>query len=135
MMMWQYLAYFMGTPYVYGGNSVITGIDCSGLVLEGMRAKGYMTKADMGSQQLAIFLKANGWAEATGVAPDDILFFGKNSNSIEHVAVAVNETQMIEAGGGDSTTVTMKQASERNAMVRIRPINWRKDFLFALFKD
>lgn len=117
------LLYF-GVAYVYGGNTVEQGFDCSGLVCEALRSVGKLDKRDMSAQMLWLYLRDK--ADIADVKKDSILFFGRDFNSISHIAIAINENQMIEAGGEGS------QASDLGS-VRIRPITWRKDFLTGIY--
>ena len=112
---------YIGTPYKLGGNVTQDGgLDCSGLVLEGLRSIGKWGLSDDTAQ--GIFNKFNKQTNLR-VKPQsgDLLFFGESGSKITHVAVCLNEFQMIEAGGTDKT-----------GMVRIRPLSWRKDLIGIL---
>jgi hypothetical protein len=61
-----------------------------------------------------------------------IAFFGKSPTQITHVAFCVDTVTMVEAGGGDSSTIGNEVASMQNAFVRLRPTRFRKDFLFSV---
>ena len=41
----------------------------------------------------------------------------------------INEKQIIEARGGDSTTITLDDAIKRNAFISVRPYTHRKDLV------
>lgn len=122
----EYLKRFIGIRYTFGGNNPLTGFDCSGLVCEGLKALGYISHStDMSAQQLydlTIRIKRE-------KAPGALCFFGKEASQISHVAVMVNEFQILEAGGGDSTTLTAGEAAKRNAFVRVRPLSYRRDLI------
>lgn len=64
-----------------------------------------------------------------------LLFFGKSSKEITHVAFALSSTHMIEAAGGDHTTLTKELAAIKGAFVKIRPIRHRSDFLSAVLPN
>jgi cell wall-associated NlpC family hydrolase len=122
----QYLFRFIGSRYQWGGEGPYNvGFDCSGFVLEGLKAFGLWGKNDATSQGIyEHFLKAKG---ASSSRPDVgcLLFFGKDTKSITHIGVSINNYQFIEAGGGDSKSVD-------KGMVRIRPNNWRKDLVAVI---
>jgi len=124
----EYLMKFMGTPYIWMGNNPLHGFDCSGLVCEGLRSIGLIRRAeDLNSQMLH-----NKWPVAKRTVPPqrgDLLFFGKDSEQITHVAIAYSGGLMIEAGGGDSRSTTKEIAAMQNAFVRIRPISFRGDLV------
>lgn len=125
-----YLMRFLGSPYKWGGEGPYNvGFDCSGLVLEGLRAFGFHGNADLTAQ--GIFDKfATGTNSSSEVRTGVLLFFGKSRTQITHIGVAINNNQFIEAGGGDSHTVA-------KGMVRIRPLSWRRDLIASvdIFKE
>jgi len=129
----NYLKSFLGRPYKWGGNHPSEGLDCSGLVCEGLKSVGFLkTREDLTSQQIYERLQDVPYALSTDrrmVKGGEIIFFGKSADKITHIAVAINAWQMIEAGGGDSRVKTVEDAIKRNASVRIRPINYRKDLV------
>jgi cell wall-associated NlpC family hydrolase len=120
----EYLQRFIGQKYIWGGNDAHDGgYDCSGLVLEGLRAIGLWGNSDNSSK--GIFVHFRGKAQlASHPTTGDLLFFGKSQQEITHVAVAINHWQMVEAGGGDSKS--------NRGMVRVRPIAWRSDLVATL---
>ena len=134
MTLTEYLKHFIGVPYIWSGDGTgkkSQGFDCSGLVLEGLWAMGMYSGPDVSAQGLYLAL---GSSEKWGVedwdnAHDgDILFFGKSMSKITHVAVALGDGLMIEAGGGGSSC---KSAATSTGFVRIRPI--RGDVLACLY--
>lgn len=117
----------LGTPYKWGGNSVIEGLDCSGLVCELLKTQGLIgNKEDFSASRLFDVFKEY---PTTKAKRGTLVFYGKNLASISHVAYCINPTQIIEAGGGNADTITLAQAIARQACVRIRPIKYRNDFL------
>ena len=122
-LMIDYMWTFIGnTPYKWGGNVIQDGgLDCSGYVLEGLRSIGLWGLRDATSQDIFSTLKKRGYDETKEVERGDLMFFGRNFEKIIHVSVCINKEQMIEAGGDN-----------KNGMVRVRPLSWRRDFLTAL---
>jgi len=128
----EYLMLFMGTLYGYGGDMPFVSLDCSGLICEGLRAYGVIRyNEDLTSQGIYNRLsKRDGSISVryTNIRANDILFFGGLHSRIIHISIAKNSWQMLEAGGGDSTTITEADAINKDAFVRIRPISNRKEF-------
>lgn len=127
----DYAKSFYGVPYVYGGDDH-AGVDCSGYISELMRAAGMIgNKERLNAQQLYERFSLNGSHDIW--APCSLAFYGGSvAGHIIHVSMLLDSQSCIEGGGGDSTTVNLSQAIERNAFVRIRPIKLRKDFLMVL---
>ena len=129
----EYALKFLGHPYIWGGDGSGKcggGFDCSGLVVECLRAFG-VVNCDLTAQGLYNYLHKLKWEIFSGIEAkeSDILFFGKNLCEITHVAIAIGDGLMVEAGGGGSRC---KKLESSTGMVRIRSIWLRKDFLGAL---
>ena len=132
MKLTEYLKHFIGRPYIWAGNGSgeSAGFDCSGLVLEGLWALGLYSGKDVSAQDLYNSLRAAGWAPVPRFLESDcdILFFGKSTSKLTHVAVALNSELMLEASGGGSKCKTLKTST---GFVRVRPIRSRKDLVAA----
>lgn len=122
----DYLLNFIGIKYFYGGNNPVSGFDCSGFVCEGLKSVGEIShSSDYSAQNIyEITIRAKR-QNAKGA----LCFFGKSAPQISHIAVMLNDNQILEAGGGDSTTVTTGEAAFKNAFVRIRPLSYRRDLI------
>lgn len=120
----EYAKKFIGIPYKWGGQNPLEGFDCSGYIQEITASIGIDPRGDQTAQGLYYYWAKHGVLQET-VKPGCILFFGKDLNKITHVALAVNNFQMIEAAGGDSKTKTIQDAKKKGACVRIRPWNAR----------
>lgn len=126
---------FVGRPYIWGGDGSGKfggGFDCSGLVLECLWAFGILPKGDLTAQGIYDTLYNELiWAcvDKARVKLDDILFFGNGDEHITHVAIAIGNGLMVEAGGGGSKC---KTPTTSTGMVRVRPIASRKDLVAAL---
>ena len=125
---YDYAVSYLGTPYRWGGDDPINGIDCSGLVIEILQAAGIFPRG-YDSPAKAIFkdLQRQGAVFASKAQFGTILFFGKTPDTISHTGFALSEKLFIEAGGGDSSVINNQVAAVKNAFVRIRPITWRSD--------
>jgi len=129
----EYVFSFLGTPYRWGGDDPLTGIDCSGLALEVLKAAGiFKGSYDTTAQGLYTELLLRG--STLTKQPEELCFafYGKSDKEINHVGVCVSPTHIIEAGGGGSKVIDMKTAAEANAYVRIRPIDHRSDIVGVL---
>jgi cell wall-associated NlpC family hydrolase len=117
-------------PYAWGGDDPLKGFDCSGLVVECLKGVGVLPyTGDWTAHALFRVLAKN-----TVKKPyrGCLVFFGISFEAIRHVGICLNELIMIEAGGGDRSVKTKERAIEKNAYVRIRPINIRKDLIVTV---
>lgn len=119
----------VGTPYKWGGNNPLSGMDCSGLVLELLRSVGAWDKSDTSAQGLYLALKLR-HPTTPGYEFGDVLFFGRDVAHITHTAMYLGNGLMIEAGGGGSTTTSRFVAEQQGAYIRIRPVTNRTDQVY-----
>jgi cell wall-associated NlpC family hydrolase len=120
----------LNTPYRWGGSHPLEGMDCSGFVQYVLSAAGADPKGDQSAQALYDYFSTAG--DFNKIKAGALAFYGKNVLNISHVAFCLNEYQMIEAGGGDSTTLNADDARKRGAMVRIRLIKSRPDLVAVI---
>ncbi len=128
--MLMYALLYVGVPYKWGGNNPVEGFDCSGFVQECFKSVGIDPAGDQTAQ--ALYDRLSKKNLRSQLARGSVLFFGKTRERISHVSIALNDTLMVEAGGGDSTVKTSQDAAKKNAFVRIRPINNRSDLVAVL---
>ncbi len=82
---------YLGTRYVYGGNSPSTGFDCSGLVQYVCKNVGVSVNRSSKSQY------SNGYAVSReDLQPGDLVFFSKG-NGISHVVIYAGDGNVIHS--------------------------------------
>jgi cell wall-associated NlpC family hydrolase len=124
----DYALTLAGLPYKWGGDDPIRGFDCSGFCIEILQASGVWPRGqDASAQGIRTYYHSQGVIGKRGRG--SLSFYGKSTSLITHVAFHLNRYHIIEAGGGGSTTITLDDAAEQNAYIRIRPFDWRKDYL------
>lgn len=123
-----YALQFIGINYKWGGNNALEGFDCSGYLQEILSAVGMDPPGRDTAQSLYDHFVKNGTIK---VSPkeSDIIFYGTSTSGINHIAYCMNETQILEAGSGNSQTTSMDMAIKQSAVVRIRPYDRRKDIV------
>jgi cell wall-associated NlpC family hydrolase len=116
----DYLMHFIGTKYQYGGE--LPGpVDCGALIKEGLRSVGFIpNNIDMNSQMIYDWA-INREGTHSIKTKDSLIFYGKSSSDISHIAMFINNYQVIEASGGNTF-----------GMVRIRPYTYRDDIVGIL---
>lgn len=104
----QVIAYakqFLGTPYVWGGTSLTSGVDCSGFVYSVYKNFGVTlnrTSASMASNGVVV--------SKSQLAAGDLVFFdttGVNDGGISHVGIYIGNGQYIHASSGSEYCVTI----------------------------
>ncbi len=91
----EYAKQFVGVPYVYGGNSLTEGTDCSGFTMLVYQHFGYYLphnadwQADYGRQ-------VNVW----DIQPGDLIFYKRpGEDSIYHVSMYIGNNKIIHQSG------------------------------------
>ena len=126
---------YLGKPYVWGGESDAEGgYDCSGFVYSVLNKCG-MKVPRTTAQGYSTLGKA-----VTNIQSGDLLFFGRSTKRITHIAIAMNSTQMIESKGNSKNTKTNKgrgvsisNISHRNDLVLVkRIVDFKKEKLTTM---
>lgn len=126
---------FVGTPYVWGGESLSEGgFDCSGFVYVVLRrmglnvsrltAQGFYNKYEKNST--GVTLKSEG----------ALLFFGKDIKHITHVAINCGDGTMYESIGTSKNTksnpgkgVTRSKINRRSDLIAVRMPDYEKEVI------
>lgn len=115
---WSYL----GTFYKWGGDDP-SGFDCSGLVIECLKAVGALPrKGDWRARDLFYLFDE---VSETQIDPGDLVFWSNSAGTIIHVEIVVNDTCSIGASGGYSKTLSIADAMSHNAFIKVRPFRSR----------
>lgn len=127
----EYAKMFIGQPYLWGGDDAIDGFDCSGLVVEALKAVGLMTKGDATAN--ALF---NKYEDCMVEEPQlgSLVCYAHNGR-IVHIGIYWTADLYITADGGGSQIRTLEDAARHNAFVKVRPVWSRRDPIFLdIFK-
>ena len=96
----DYAKQFLGTPYVWGGTSLTSGVDCSGFVMSVYKNFGvdlYRTTFDMYNQGTPV--------NKEDLIPGDLVFFQTYAAGPSHVGIYVGDNSFIEAAD-DGVSIT-----------------------------
>ena len=114
---------YLGGKYVYGGNNLKTGVDCSGLTKE------VFETFDINITRLASTQVRDGKIVAKSeLRPGDLVFFdttGKNTGTISHVGIYAGDNMFLHADGTNGVMLSNLNSSyyARNYVTGSRIIN------------
>jgi hypothetical protein len=119
----------LGKPYRWGGDDPLAGFDCSGLVIEGLRAAGILPReGDWSADALcnSVFKDYPRLNVPQGFPAGALLFWNRGTPAkIGHVeivwSVIGGKVFTLGASGGGSADVDVAHAIADNAYVKIRP--------------
>lgn len=126
----EYALKIVGTPYLWGGAGP-DGYDCSGLVQEILASVGAHPPVDSTAQGIYAYYREKGEILKRPTM-GALVFYGKTTKSITHIAFAIDEFRIVEAGGGGHRIKTVADAYRSHAFVRIRRFDHRKDYLLSI---
>lgn len=92
----DYAMRFLGTPYVWGGNSLTKGVDCSGLVQQVFKQFGYSTPRV--SRDMAAKYSRVSASEAK--AGDLVFYHNLRTGVVDHVAIYIGNGKILHANNG-----------------------------------
>ena len=111
----NYALQFVGNPYVWGGNSLTNGCDCSGFVHLVYKHFGYNTVRYSMS-----FLYEGVAVDIKDVQPGDVVVYDKK-NGIGHVAIYIGNGKIVEAQSS-AAGITSNRAIDCRPIAGIRRI-------------
>jgi cell wall-associated NlpC family hydrolase len=88
----EYATYFIGVKYHWGGDTVEQGFDCGGFIQEVLSCRGLDPRGDQNAQMLYNYFNSKRGKSKT-IKSDSLLFFGKDTKRISHIAMAINDFQ------------------------------------------
>jgi len=105
------------TPYIWGGNSLSRGVDCSGLVQQIYRQLGIQVPRTTYEQA------KNGKAvPVSQIRPGDLVFYRPGSSGPEHVGIYVGNGQIVHAANSKLGVITSNLSNSNGApMLVLRP--------------
>lgn len=86
----NYAKSFLGLKYVYAGNSLTTGTDCSGYTMLIYKDFGISLGRTVSSQ-----LNNGSYVSKNDLKPGDLVFYGNSSNYASHVAIYIGNNLVI----------------------------------------
>ena len=104
----SYAKQFLGTPYVWAGTDLNSGVDCSGFVYSVMKNFGVSLNRSSAS------MTANGVpVEKSELAAGDLVFFDSDRNGgISHVGIYIGDNQYIHSSSGASSGVIISNLTD-----------------------
>jgi uncharacterized protein YgiM (DUF1202 family) len=112
----SYAKQFLGNPYVWGGTSLTSGVDCSGFT------KGIYSKFGYGLPRVSRDQANSGTSiNSSNVQPGDLVFYGSGSY-INHVAMYIGNGQVIHASN-PRTGIKISNMFYRNPVKVVRVLN------------
>ncbi len=118
----------LGTPYIWGGEDLNKGVDCSGFIRGLLYAPGIdllPKKPDRTAAGIYSFFKKK---KVPGPSAGCLVFYSRDVKDkvITHVMLCINGERCIGASGGGPKTTTVEIAKNQGAAVKIKPIHYRE---------
>lgn len=112
----EYAKQFLGNPYVYGGNSLTNGVDCSGFTSQVYKQFGINLQRSSRAQY-----SGNGYkVSKADIKPGDLVFYGYNGY-IDHVAIYAGASQIVHANS-PKTGIKMSKLEYGKPIIGIKRV-------------
>lgn len=104
----SYAKQFLGTPYVYGGTNLNSGVDCSGFV------QSVYKNFDISLNRTSKTMPANGtYVSRDELVAGDLMFFSNyGAKNIQHVGIYCGDGTFIHAASGSPRCVMISSIDE-----------------------
>lgn len=100
----NYALKFVGNPYVWGGESLTKGADCSGFVQSIYADFGITIKRTSREQAVTAGRKVS----ASDLQPGDLIFYANSSGTVNHVAMYIGNGRIVHAANRRQGIITSK---------------------------
>ena len=115
-------------PYIWAGQSLETGADCSGFVIEMLDAVGILPEL-YDTTAAGLYDKFPRYSDYQDGLPGDLVYFASASGRISHVGMLYQAQHkgwvMMHAAGGGKSIKTKAGAYERQAWVCAQSVSAR----------
>lgn len=118
-----------GIPYIWGGSSPRGGFDCSGFACWVLQCVGVLPSGRWDAAELAAKFQ-----QTKVPLRGDLAFYGSTPDAVSHVMMHIDDTagMVTGASGGNHTTVSEEIAKQMGALVKVKPVKYRTDYLFSV---
>ena len=111
----DYALQFVGNPYVWGGNSLTNGCDCSGFVHLVYKHFGYSTP-----RYSLSFQYVGRAVDIEDIQPGDIVVYAKNGEGVGHVAIYIGNGKIVEAQSTKAGITSNRNLHNNRAIIAVR---------------
>ena len=89
----------LGLKYVWGGNSLVYGADCSGFCIAVYKKVGINTNSLPRTSALMASSSKGRKVSVANAKPGDLVFYGDSKGNVNHVAIYIGNGQIIHEAG------------------------------------
>jgi cell wall-associated NlpC family hydrolase len=111
----DYALQFVGNPYVWGGNSLTNGCDCSGFVHLIYKHFGYTTP-----RYSLSFQYVGRAVDIEDIQPGDIVVYARNGEGVGHVAIYIGNGKIVEAQSTKAGITSNRNLHNNRAILAVR---------------